>query len=470
MSERIPADLANVPPNNLLAEEAVLGACLSRSDSLNHSLSVLRAEDFYYRSHQMIFECIASIVETHAGPVDVITVFEELDKRHWIDQVGGMKTLNDLVSNASLLYNDSHYVDLVKEKSKLRQLIKTFRELSAHCFGEDAASRSIMDLTAERIIHMRKEEEDKGFRKLGNVIMNRLIEIQKMAGENESPMIRSGYSDLDRKLGGLRKGSLLILAARPGMGKSAFAFNIVQNVSMRGEPVPAAIFSLEMSKEEVSTRLMSSQLLLNSAKLNNGTLSEKDWQVIMDHISVLYEAPVYIDDRSNMNPIEMLSVCRELKLKVPELGLVIVDYLQLMGGSGGRRSENRQQEISEISRNLKIMARELDLPVIALSQLSRACELRNDKRPMLSDLRESGAIEQDADVVMFLYRDDYYQRNQDGAENPAPDPSDTLRAELIVAKNRHGETGTIELGWTPQYTRFTGYDRFRNEEASNLPF
>lgn len=443
-------------PNSQQAEQAVLGCALLKPDSLSYMMAELVPDDFFYNDHKLIFETVEHLFSDNK-PVDLISVTDDLEKRGMIDKVGGVAAISSLSDSIPYLHNDHFYVDMVKEKSRLRSLIKTFVDLIGACYKEEAGLRQIVDVAAERLYTIREGEGDRGFSSLGKVLADKLTELDRLAKTEESPSIRSGFASLDQIIGGLRKGSLLILAARPGMGKSALAFNIVQRVSMNSkEPVPAAIFSLEMSKAEVSTRFLATRLSIDSRKLSDGRLSDQEWEDIGQAFPKIYEAPIYIDDRSGISPLEMLSRCRELRLKEPKLGLVVVDYLQLMSSSRTRQ-DNRQQEISDISRNLKIMARELDLPVIALSQLSRACEARSNKRPMLSDLRDSGAIEQDADVVMFLYREDYYKELEDneGREESSAGDTGVELAELIIAKNRHGATKTIELGWQPEFTRFS---------------
>lgn len=438
-------------PNSLQAEQAVLGCALVKEDSLSYMLAELKPEDFFYHDHKLIYETVLNLVDEHK-PIDLISVTDDLDKRKVLDQVGGVAAISRLSDNIPFIHNDRFYINLVKEKSRLRRLIRSFTELIGHCYGEDAELSDIIDLAVKRLYDVREGDGNKGFSPIGKVLADRLTELDRLAKTKESPMIHSGYASLDQVIGGLRKGALIVLAARPGMGKSAFAFNVVQKVSLI-YGVPAAIFSLEMSKEEVSTRFLATQLSLDSRKLSSGELSSDEWEMIGKNFHSFYEAPIFIDDHSGISPMEMLSRCRELKLERPDLGLVVVDYLQLMSSSR-QRQDNRQQEISDISRNLKIMARELNVPVIALSQLSRACEGRSNKRPMLSDLRDSGAIEQDADVVMFLYRQGYYGDEEGGAQEGPQNTGQSETAELIIAKNRHGATKTINLGWQPSYTLF----------------
>ncbi|MDO5033599.1 MAG: replicative DNA helicase [Eubacteriales bacterium] len=445
-------------PNSLEAEQAVLGSILLDNKNLHHAMSRLKVEDFYYPNHQNIYESILRVQEKNA-PIDLISLVEDLSTRKLLDRVGGVQVLSDL-SNFVSPHNAEYYIDIVAEKSRLRRFIKTFKELQGLAYGEEAATDDLISLAAKRLQEIREGAGDASFSLVGEVIFARYNELYKMFKEAKVPLQHTGYPSLDQKIGGLRKGSLIILAARPGMGKSAFAFNIAQRVAS-SYAVPTAIFSLEMSKEEVSTRFLSTYATLDSSKVNSAQLSADEWESLAKSSSEFYGTPIYINDRSGIGPQEMLARCRELKLKEPNLGLVIVDYLQLMN-SDRRRQDNRQQEISDISRSLKIMARELDCPVIALSQLSRSCEARSNKRPMLSDLRDSGAIEQDADVVLFLYRDDYYAALEGREAETMPQAADqpaSFVAELIVAKNRHGETGSIELGWRPEVTLFYELDK-----------
>ena len=445
-------------PSSLEAEQAVLGSILLDNKNLHHAMARLKVEDFYYPNHQNIYESILRVQEKNA-PIDLISLAEDLATRKLLDKVGGVQVLSDLSSFVSP-HNTEYYIDIVAEKSRLRNLIKSFKELQGMAYGEEAKTDELISLAAKRLEQIRDGSEDASFSMVGEVIFARYNELVKMANEDKAPLQRTGYPSLDQKIGGLRKGSLIILAARPGMGKSAFAFNIAQRVAST-YAVPTAIFSLEMSKEEVSTRFLSTYATIDSSKVNSAKLSPDEWESLAKSSTEFYGTPIYINDRSGLGPQEMLARCRELKLKEPNLGLVIVDYLQLMT-SDRRRQDNRQQEISDISRSLKIMARELDCPVIALSQLSRNCEARSNKRPMLSDLRDSGAIEQDADVVLFLYRDDYYAALEGREVENLPDTSNqqaSYVAELIVAKNRHGETGSVNLGWRPEVTLFYELDK-----------
>lgn len=439
-------------PHSLEAEEAVLSIILSGRDSSAYALAELEPQDFYFETHRLIFESARRLrdqrSEQNRYELDYISISQDLGAHQLLDRIGGSKTLLTFTQLPTLIQNDRYYVNLVKEKAKLRRLMGLFSGLSQEAAQDTRDPEELLDQASEKLFEIREGSQRKGPAQIGEIVARHMDELAEQAEKGTETAIRSGFPSLDSRLGGLRKGSLIVLAARPSMGKSALAFNIAENVSFRYH-VPTLIFSLEMSKEEVSLRFTASQLKINSQKLKESQLSTEEWKTFGRHIRELYEAPVYIDDRSLITPLEMLSTCKDLRLRVPELGLVVVDYMQLVA-SNRSRQDNRQQEVSDISRSLKIMARELDVPVIALSQLSRSCESRSDKRPLLSDLRDSGAIEQDADAVLFLYRDFYYLSEEEKQlQNGQPQT-----AELIVAKNRHGETSTVKLGWNPQYTLF----------------
>jgi replicative DNA helicase len=404
---------------------------------------MLQTDDFYRPQHRMIYEAICDLY-LNSKPVDILTVTDLLESRGQLEQTGGLDYVSSLPDAAPLVSNAAHYADLVRQKAILRRLITTLQDVTGLCYNDPDDADLLLDIAAKRIYEIRENRDISGFESLKDIMGRTVNELAALAkGQPRQKTVLTGYSQLDKMLGGLRPGGLIIVAARPAMGKSAFALNIAQKAATLYR-VPAAIFSLEMSKEEISNRLLSSQALVNARSLNTGDLKPDDWEKIAHALPPLYAAPVYIDDRSGTSVMEMMSKCRQLKLE-HKLGVVVVDYLQLMNG-GQSRSESRQQEISEISRTLKIMARELSVPVIALSQLSRACEMRSDKKPLLSDLRDSGAIEQDADVVIFLYREQYYAYDQPQLE--------TEDAEIIIAKNRQGATGSLHLGWWPKYTLF----------------
>jgi len=433
-----------VPPNNQQAEQSVLGCAMSGQRPLAEITAILKTDDFYRPDHQLIYETICELY-LDSKPVDIITVSDALEGKSQLDKAGGLSYISSLPDTAPVVANAGHYADLVRQKSILRRLISAMDEVTGLCFGDAESADLLLDIAARRIYDIRENRDVTGFESLKDIMGRTVNELAAMArGKPHDKYVLTGFHNLDRILGGLRPGGLVIVAARPAMGKSALALNIAQKAATLYN-VPAAVFSLEMSKEEIGNRMLSVQSLVNSRSLNTGELQSDDWDKIARALPPLYAAPIYIDDRSGTSVMEMLSKCRQLKLE-NKLGLIIIDYLQLMSGNGSSRSDSRQQEISEISRSLKIMAKDLGVPIIALSQLSRACEQRTDKKPMLSDLRDSGAIEQDADVVLFLYREQYY--NTDRAQTETED------AEVIVAKNRQGGTGSIHLGWWPKYTMF----------------
>ncbi len=433
-----------VPPSNAKAEQSVLGCAMSGLKPLAEITAILKTDDFYRPDHRVIYDAICELY-LNSKPVDIITVSDLLESRNKLTDVGGLSYVSTLPDQAPLIANAGHYADLVRQKSILRRLMTAMDEITALCLEDGQEADLMLDIAAKRIYDIRENRDVTGFESIKDIMGRTVNELASIArGKAREHLVQTGFRSLDRSLGGLRPGSLVIIAARPGMGKSALALNIAQKAATLYR-VPAAVFSLEMSKEEIGNRMLSGQSQINSRVLNTGDLRPDDWDKISRALPFLYAAPIYIDDRSGTSVMEMMSKCRQLKLE-NKLGLVIIDYLQLMSASGSGRTESRQQEISEISRSLKIMAKELNVPVIALSQLSRACEARQDKKPLLSDLRDSGAIEQDADVVMFLFREHYYDTDHQ--------PLEVEDAEVIIAKNRQGETGSIHLSWRPRFTMF----------------
>ncbi|MHB1484594.1 MAG: replicative DNA helicase [Saccharofermentanales bacterium] len=440
-----------VPPNHIQAEQSVLGSAMSTERALAEITAILKPEDFYRPDHRLIFEAICELYMS-SKPVDIITVSDALESKALLDKAGGIAYISMLPDLVPFMANAAQYAELVRQKAILRKLIASMDEINAMCYEDAKDANELLSIAAKRIFDIRENRDISGFESLKDIMGRTINEISDLArGKGIEHSVKSGFIKLDRALNGMGNGALVIIAARPSMGKTAFALNIAQKAAMLYK-VPVAIFSLEMSKEEVGNRMLSAQSLVNSRSLRSGELRQDDWDKISKALPVLYNTEVYIDDRSGTNAIEMMSKCRQLKLE-GRLGLIVIDYLQLMSSNG--RSESRQQEISEITRSLKIMAKDLHVPIILLSQLSRACEARNDKRPMLSDLRDSGAIEQDADVVMFLYREHYYDQSQMQVE--------IEDAEVIIAKNRVGQTGTVKMSWWPKYTMFF------EPEDSNMP-
>ncbi len=441
-------DLTKIPPHDIEAEQAVLGSMLTDKDAVVDAVELLKSDDFYREDNKIIFEAVLSLYN-RAEPIDVITVKSELVSIGKFENVGGLEYLASLPDKVPTTANVDRYINIVEEKSMLRKLIKTANELITLGYAETEEVDTIMDQAERKIFEVMQNKNQKGFSELKDVLVESFAEIEKLYNQKEAITgIPTGFADLDYKTAGLHKSDLILIAARPAMGKSALALNIATNAAKIAK-VPVAIFNLEMSKAQLVNRMLCSEAMVDSNKIRTGKIEEDDWVKLATALGPLSEAPIYIDDTPGITITEIRAKCRKLKLE-KNIGLVVIDYLQLIQGSG-KKNSSREQEISEISRSLKILAKELDIPVIALSQLSRASEARQDHRPMLSDLRESGAIEQDADIVMFLYRDDYYN----------PDSEKKNIAELILAKHRSGSTGTVELLWLSNYTKFVNIDKYR---------
>lgn len=433
------------PPQNIDAEKSVLGAMLIDNDVIPVVLESLRSEDFYIRDHIEIFEAISDLFN-EGKPIDVITVSEQLHSRGTMDRVGGLAFLTTLADFVATSANTKHYIDIVKEKSILRRLIKASGEIAQSAFEPSAEVSDVLTQAEDKIFNIVQNRSTKSFSLLNDVLNDVFTNLEELYKRKDSITgVPSGFIDLDDMLSGFQKSDLVLVAARPGMGKTSFMLNIAQYAA-KVHNVPVAFFNLEMSKEQLVGRLLSSEALVDSRKLRTGRLEDDDWGRLADALSNLANAPIYIDDTTDITVTDIRSKCKKLQME-KGIGLVMIDYLQLMRGSS--RTENRQQEISEISRSLKVLAKELKVPVITGSQLSRAPQQRQDHRPILSDLRESGAIEQDADIVMFLYRDDYYHE----------DSEEKNIAEVIVAKHRNGSTGTIKLLWNPEFTLFRNLAR-----------
>lgn len=441
-------EIGKIPPHDIEAEQAVLGSMLTDKDAVIEALEVLRKEDFYREDNKTIFEAIFNLYN-RAEPIDIITVKDELVTMGKFEAIGGLEYLAVLPDKVPLVSNADRYVKIVEEKSILRNLIKASNDIVSLGYAETEEVDSIMDLAEKRIFEITQKKNTKGYTPIKDILVESFAELERLYNQ-KTPItgIPTGFADLDYKTAGLHNSDLILVAARPAMGKSAFVLNIATNAAVKAN-VPVVIFNLEMSKEQLVNRMLCSEAMVDSNKVRTGKIEEDDWVKLATALGPLSEAPIYIDDTPGISIMEIRAKCRKLKLE-KNIGLVIIDYLQLVQGSG-KRNASREQEISEISRSLKILAKELDVPVIALSQLSRAAEQRQDHRPMLSDLRESGAIEQDADIVMFLYRDDYY--NEDSEKKNI--------AEIIVAKHRSGSTGTVELLWLGNYTKFTNIEKYR---------
>ncbi|MGI6113010.1 MAG: replicative DNA helicase [Mahellales bacterium] len=443
------AVMGNMPPYSMEAEQSVLGCMLLSKEAVSRASEVLKAEDFYSEGHKEIFDAMLDIYEK-GEPVDLVTLTERLRVRNSIDAVGGITYITNLSTFVPTAANIEYYIKIVEEKSILRRLIKLNTELIEYGYGGGLELDQLLDMAEKGIFDISQRHSVRGFMPIKDILLDNFNRIEELY-KNKSKItgIPTGFSDIDYKTSGFQPSDLILIAARPSMGKTAFALNIAQYAALHAQK-SVAIFSLEMSKEQLVNRMLCSEANIDSHRMRTGNLDENDWPRLAMAVGPLAKAPIYIDDTPGISVLEMRSKARRLKLE-RGLDIIIIDYLQLMQGRG--RAESRQQEISEISRSLKALARELDVPVIALSQLSRAPETRNDHRPILSDLRESGAIEQDADLVMFLYRDEYYN----------PDTDKKSIAEIIIAKQRNGPTGTVELVWLNQFTKFASLEKHRME-------
>ena len=438
-------NLRKVPPQNLEAESSVLGGILLENEAVNQVLELLRPEDFYRESHRKVFRAIVELSD-RSEPVDLITLSDFLKNRGELEAVGGTAYLASLADFVPTAANITHYARIVREKSILRSLISTATEIATRGYEEQGNVEEFLD-SAEKVIFDISEKKIKAsFVAVGDMIKDTLKTVEKLYERKEMVTgVPTGYNDLDKLTAGLQPAELIIVAGRPGMGKTAFALNIAANAAFTGAGV--AVFSLEMAKEQLVLRMLCSEARVDSSKVRSGYLGERDFPQLAKAAGRLHEAPIYIDDTPAISVLELRAKARRLvRDRSKKIGLIIVDYLQLMRGMG--TASNREQEISEISRSLKALAKELSVPVIALSQLNRRVEDRSDRRPMMSDLRESGAIEQDSDVIMFIYRDEVYNKS---------DESKKGLAEIIVAKQRNGPIDTVTLTFLNLYTRFENY-------------
>ena len=428
-------------PNDVEAEQAVLGCMIIDKDAAGSVFEVIKAEDFYREDNKEVFSAISDLFEA-SKPIDTLSIKEQLRLRGTLEAVGGIAYIAELASKVPTSANIEYYAKIVEEKSILRKLIHSSTDIVNMGYNANEEVQVIVDTAEKKIFDIVQKRNVKGFTPIKNILVDNFEKLEELYNQKGYLTgISYGFTDLDMKTAGLHNSDLILIAARPAMGKTAFALNIAQNVAVH-DKVPVAIFSLEMSKEQLVNRLLCCEAMIDASKMKTGKLEEDDWGKLAQAMSTLSDAPIFIDDTPGQNVMEIRAKCRRLKLE-KGLGLVVIDYLQLMQGSS-KHGENRQQEVSEMSRALKILAKELDVPVITLSQLSRAPDARPDHRPVLSDLRESGAIEQDADIVMFLYRDDYY--------NPETEKKNIT--EVIMAKHRSGSTGTVELVWLGQFTKF----------------
>jgi len=444
------AQAARQMPHDGGAELAVISSMLLDNEALATGSEFVRPEDFYRNDYRLVFTCLTELYNI-GSPVDIITLKNKLEEREAFDKIGGGQALSAIASSISTSANIRQYIKIVLDRSMQRKLIAATGEIQKDSYEGTKAVDIILDDAEAALFAIAERRHSLGFVHIHEALLSS-IEVIEKAYKMGSKItgIESGFTDLDFKTAGFHPSDLVLIAARPSMGKTAIALNIAAHAAIR-KNVPTAIFSLEMSKEQLANRLIASEARVDAGKLRTGQLDTSDWALIVDAMGPLSQAPIYIDDTPGISVPQLRSKCRKLKLE-QGLGLILVDYLQLM--SGGGRTESRQQEISEISRSLKAIAREMNAPVIALSQLSRAPETRADHRPILSDLRESGAIEQDADLVCFIYRDEYYNAESEKAGI----------AEVIIAKQRNGATGTVELGYQGNFVRFVDLD------TSSAPF
>ena len=434
------ADITRIPPHSVESEQSILGSILLDKDAIITVAETITPTDFYKDAHRIIYESMMALNNKNE-PIDMVTLTDELRKRGYLDDIGGVTYLTSLSTIVPTTSNVKYYADIVKEKSVLRQLIKASNDIINLGYGSGESSENVLDFAEKKIFDISQERTNDDFKPINQVLMDTYDMIESIySNKSDVTGVTTGFKDLNKKINGLQRTDLILVAARPAMGKTAFALNLVQNAAIKGN-ASVAVFSLEMSKEQLAQRMIAAQSNVELKKMKTGTLNDADWPRIISAMAVMSDAKIFIDDTPGIKINELRSKCRKLKME-QGLDLVMIDYLQLMESDS--KNESRQQEISKISRSLKILAKELDCPVVALSQLSRAPEQRADHRPVLSDLRESGAIEQDADIVMFLYRDEYYHSDSEKKD----------LAEVIIAKNRHGETGSVELVWMGSIQRF----------------
>ncbi|MDA3897269.1 MAG: replicative DNA helicase [Desulfobacteraceae bacterium] len=445
---------SNLPPQNIDAEESIISAVLLDNYTLLNILDILSAEDFYRTAHQKIFKTIIEMSHKNE-PIDLVTLANALKSNNQLDEIGGAVFLAKLMDTAPIPANAVEYAKIIRDNASLRRMIKAASDISNHCFDNSASVDDVIDFAESTIFDIADSKGKLSYYPLSMAIDANIDALVERRG-NKSLIsgIPTGYKKLDTLTSGLQGSDLIILAARPGMGKTAFALNITRNIAVDAE-VPVVFFSLEMSKEQLSMRLLCSEARIDSTSVRSGFFSDDDWSKLTDAADILSEAPIFLDDSSELTSLDVKTKARRLKLE-KNIGLIVIDYLQLM--KARKMSDRRDLEISEMSRSLKSLAKELNVPIIALSQLNRSLEGRTDKRPQLSDLRESGALEQDADIVMFIYRDEVYNKDEN---NP-----DKGKAEIIIAKHRSGPTGVQQLSFLSTYTRFEniayGYDEYES--------
>ena len=439
--------MKRVLPHSIEAEQSVIGSMLMDKEAIIAASEIVTARDFYQQQYGIMFETMVELFN-EGKPVDLVTLQDRLKEKDVPPEVSSLDFVRDIITTVPTSANVKSYANIVREKAVLRRLIKVNEEIANTCYAGKEPLEQILASTEKSVFDLLQSRSSGEFVPIRQVALNVLEKIEA-ASKTQGTVtgIPTGFIDLDYKTSGMQPSDFVLIAARPSMGKTAFVLNLVDHVAVR-KGLPCMIFSLEMSKEQLVNRMLAMESNVDSQKLRTGNLTDSDWDAIVEGIGVIGNSKLVIDDTPGISITELRSKCRKMKLE-QGLSMIIIDYLQLMSGSGGKSSESRQQEISEISRSLKALAREMNAPVVALSQLSRACETRTDDRPMLSDLRESGAIEQDADVVMFLYRDDYYNKDTDMPNI----------AEVIIAKQRNGPIGTVNLLWQPEFTKFVNLEK-----------
>jgi len=443
-------DIGRNPPQNISAEQAALGSMLLQEDAVLHSIDILRPEDFYKKSHQIIFKCILELFEKSRG-VDLVTLTEELNRISLLEEIGGVTYLTNLINSVPTAANIEYYVKIIEEKSILRSLINNATKIISMGYEEKEDAKILLDKAEHLIFEVSERNLGQSFVPIKEILQDNFEKIENLYHRDEFITgVPSGFDEFDDITTGFQPSELIIIAGRPGMGKTAFCMSVAQYIAV-SKNIPVALFSLEMSKSQLVQRILCSEARVDAHNLRRGRLAESDWPILSMAAGRLASAPIFIDDTAGITCLEIKAKARRLKAQ-HDLGLIIIDYLQLIASSG--RVENRQQEISEISRSLKGLARELNVPLIAVSQLSRAVEQRDGRKPRLSDLRESGAIEQDADLVVFLYREEYYK--------PKTDRKGI--AEVIISKQRNGPTGQIDLAFVKEYAKFENLSRIPEEE------
>lgn len=445
----------NLPPQNIEAEQAVLGAIFLNTDALADAMEYVEADDFYRRAHQILFQAMVNL-NNDGEAIDVLTVQNYLTTNNQLDDVGGVAYIAELATSVPTAANAGYYAKIVEGKSMLRRLISTATNIITQANNGDDDVPSLLDSAERQIMDVSERRNRSGFREIKDVLNETLSDIDRLSQQSEDITgLPTGYREFDKMTAGLQPDNLIILAARPAVGKTAFALNIAQNVATSTD-TSVAIFSLEMSAESLVNRMLCAEGSINANHLRTGQLDEGEWQNLIVAMGALSNTSIFIDDTPGIKMAEIRAKCRRLAKEKGNLGLVVIDYLQLIEGSN---KESRQQEVSEISRQLKKLAKELSVPILALSQLSRGVEQRQDKRPVLSDIRESGSIEQDADIVAFLYRDDYYERGESKSEEDGDDQDslnqDVGEVELIIEKNRAGARGTVKLLFIKSYNKFS---------------